>query len=173
MRGVPPEALPDHSMSTPRNLLLVNAAFAAFFGGFVALGAMGLRGVQFHPPLTEAGALSSIDTDLASSAGLRRGSAKLEACLNLLRAERPVVVLFRGDSSAALKVAQIISVLGWPRQVWLVDVLGGNVNAALDGALKRDPEGIFFVDVRPSPGLGTTIEVGGNIVFVRREGQIP
>ena len=159
-------------MSSPPNIQPASAAFAVFFSGFVALGSWGLRAVQYNPRLTELGPFSSMDSDLASSARLARGSAQLGACFKLLRTERPVSVVFRGDSSADEMVGQITSVLGWPRQVWLVPVSKENVGAVVDKALKRDPEGIFFVGVPPLSSLGTAIEVGGGIVFVRREEQL-
>jgi hypothetical protein len=67
---------------------------------------------------------------------------------------------------------QITSVLGWPRQVWLAPVAESDAGEVVLKALAHNPEAFFFAGVVPPPGVGTATEVGGGVVFVRREAQL-
>ena len=117
--------------------------------------------------------MGPVDSAIASAIGVTRGSERLAACLKTLRTERSVVVFYRTDSRAGVLVAQITGVLSWPRQAWLIALPAESADGRVGEAIARDPAGLFFIGVSPLSGLGRPVEVGGGILFVRREEESP
>jgi hypothetical protein len=151
----------------PNSNLLERGVLAIFFGAFVTFGLLGVRNVPFHPHVTQPGAFSSMDSDLAIALGVERGSARVLTSLKSLEADRPLIVFYSGEPSA--KVAQIISVLAWPRPAWLMELPLENADEVLAEALARNPKGIFFAGVLTVPGLGNETGIGHGLTLVTRE----
>jgi hypothetical protein len=154
-------------------LAVKHGVLAVFFAGFVMLGGFGLEGIQYNPRITQPGPLSSSDSMLAKGVGIDRAAERIEACFQQLRSDRPVVVLLRKNSMTSAMFGQFASVLGWPRQVWFTEFSQTDADGGFTQALARDPEGLFFAGMPAAAGLGKTEELGGEIVFVRREAAAP
>ena len=154
-------------------MLIKRAALVVFFTCFVAAGSWGLQSIRYNLRVTQPGALSSTDSQLAKALGISGGSAKVQACLGELRTERRVMVWMRKSSPAAALFGQAASVLGWPKKVWLFEVPDESAGGVLNEALAREPEALFCAGVPPPASFGHAIELGGGVVFVRSEATAP
>jgi hypothetical protein len=107
----------------------------------------------------------SIDNYLRGLTGVTNGEDRLQAMLERLPKDKPLMVFVRDENSQSEFLGMLVAYVSWPRQIRVVKSKAANVDSEVAQVSPAEVSGLVFCLMDAPRWLGKGIRFGSSIVI--------
>ena len=140
--------------------------WAFLFCAFLFVSAPRVGRAVWESKIDMAGSNHSIDRYLLGLTGMTNGSESLSRVFEQLPSQKPLVIFVREQHAQSGLLGMLVAYLSWPREVRLVNLQDGAVEAEVAAIPPASVAALVFCFLNPPPWLGRGVRPGKDIVLV-------